>query len=89
MLISREWTAAVSGETFPVIDPVNGKSFLKVAAGDVADVDRAVSAARAPFERGDWPRMRPLDRKRLLLRLSDLMEANAQELAETGTGDDV
>ncbi|HNB42934.1 MAG TPA: aldehyde dehydrogenase family protein, partial [Burkholderiaceae bacterium] len=56
--------------------------FDRVPAGEATDIDRAVGAARRAFEQGDWPRMRPVDRERLLLRLAELVEAHAQELAE-------
>ena len=82
MLIGAEWQEAASGETLPVIDPASGEVFCRVPAGDAADIDRAVAAARHAFEAGEWSRMRPVDRERLLLRLADLVEANAQELAE-------
>jgi phenylacetaldehyde dehydrogenase len=45
-------------------------------------VARAVSAARAAFEKGPWADMLPADRERLLWRLSDLVEKHADELAE-------
>ena len=82
MLIGADWVGAASGETLAVIDPASGETFARVAAGDAADVDRAVAAARKAFEHGEWSRVRPVDRERLLLRLADLMEENAQELAE-------
>ncbi len=82
MLIGAEWQEAASGETLPVIDPASGEVFCRVPAGDAADIDRAVAAARHAFEAGEWSRMRPVDRERLLLKLADLVEAHAQELAE-------
>ena len=82
MLIGAEWVEAASGETLAVIDPANGEKFASVPAGGAADIDRAVAAARRAFESGDWPKMRPVDRERLLLKFADLVEANAQELAE-------
>ncbi len=82
MLIGSEWSEAVGGDWLDVIDPASGRTFARVPAGTAADIDRAVAAARRAFEQGEWPRMRPVDRERLLLRLADLVEANAQELAE-------
>ncbi|AYH44880.1 aldehyde dehydrogenase family protein [Azoarcus sp. DN11] len=82
MLIGPEWLEAASGETLAVIDPASGEKFSSVPAGGAADIDRAVAAARRAFESGDWPKMRPVDRERLLLKFADLVEANAQELAE-------
>jgi len=53
-----------------------------VPSSDAADIDRAVAAARAAFENPAWSGMRPADRERMLLRLADLVEAHADELAE-------
>ncbi|NTV11380.1 MAG: aldehyde dehydrogenase family protein [Zoogloea sp.] len=82
LLIGGGWCEAASGETLTVIDPATARAFAEVQAGGAEDVARAVAAARLAFESGDWPKMRPVDRERLLLRLADLVEANAQELAE-------
>ena len=82
MLIGGEWVDALAGQTLPVVDPANGETFCRVPAGEAADIDRAVTAASRAFESGDWPKMRPVDRERLLLKLADLLEANAQEFAE-------
>ncbi|MDD2669468.1 aldehyde dehydrogenase family protein [Zoogloea sp.] len=82
MLIGGEWVDALAGQTLPVVDPADGETFCRVPAGEAADIDRAVQAASRAFESGDWPKMRPVDRERLLLKLADLLEANAQEFAE-------
>jgi phenylacetaldehyde dehydrogenase len=82
LLIDGEWVEAVSGRTFEVRDPSSDAVIARVAEGDSADVDRAVRAARAAFESSDWSRMKPVDRERLLHRLADLIERNADELAE-------
>ncbi len=82
LLIDGEWVAAQSGKTFPVIDPATGIEVGAVAEGDAADVDKAARAARRAFESGDWPKMRPADRQRIILKLADLIDAHAQELAE-------
>jgi acyl-CoA reductase-like NAD-dependent aldehyde dehydrogenase len=50
-------------------------------------VDRAVRAARAAFESGPWPKMKPADRARVLHRLGDLILANADEIARLETLD--
>jgi phenylacetaldehyde dehydrogenase len=66
----------------PVIDPATGQEIASVADANASDVDRAVAAARAAFEKGPWADMLPADRERLLWRLSDLIDRNADELAE-------
>ena len=53
----------------------------QVAACDKEDVDAAVRSARKAFEGGAWSRMSPLNRKKVLLKFADLLEANAGELA--------
>jgi len=87
LLIGGRWLPARSGATFEVVDPATGKSFAKAAAGDVADVDAAVAAARAAFEGPAWSTATPSARARLLLKLADLIEANADELALLETQD--
>lgn len=87
MLIGGEWVEANAGGQLDVIDPATAEVFSRVPEGDATDIDRAVAAARRAFEEGAWPRARPVDRERLLLRLADLVEANAQELAEIETLD--
>ena len=82
LLINGEWVTAASGETFDAIDPATEGVICKLAAGDKEDIDRAVKAARKAFEDSAWSRMRPVERERLLLKLADLIEANAEELAQ-------
>ena len=82
LLIDGQWVAAASGETFDAIDPATESVICQLAAGDAHDVDRAVKAARRAFEDSAWSRARPVERERLLLKLADLIEANAEELAQ-------
>ena len=46
MLINGKWVDAVSGKTFPTYDPATGKEMARIAEGDAADVNLAVTAAR-------------------------------------------
>ncbi len=78
---------SASGATFECISPVDGRILARVAAGDAPDVDAAVASARAAFERGDWSRLAPKERKRILLRFADAIRAHAEELALTETLD--
>jgi phenylacetaldehyde dehydrogenase len=87
MLIGGEWCEARAGATFEVRNPATAAVIARVPAADAADIDRAVSAARATFDSGEWKAARPVDRERWLLRLAELVEANAQELAEIETLD--
>ncbi|BAK65626.1 NAD-dependent aldehyde dehydrogenase [Sphingobium sp. SYK-6] len=80
MLIGADWVEAASGETFETRNPSTGEVIAHVAAAGDADIDRAVAAARAAFE-GPWSKVKPAERANMLLRLADLIEANAEELA--------
>jgi phenylacetaldehyde dehydrogenase len=82
LLIGGEWVESGSQGRIPVVDPATGQQIASVADANAADVDRAVAAARAAFEKGPWADMLPGDRERLLWKLSDLIEQNADELAE-------
>lgn len=86
LLIGGRWVPASDGRRFDVEDPATGKVIATAAAGNTADVDAAVRAARAAFD-GPWSRMTPPQRTRLLLRLADLIEANAAEIALIETHD--
>jgi aldehyde dehydrogenase (NAD+) len=81
LLIENRWVESASGRTFPTINPATGEEICQVAEADAADVDLAVRAARNAFERGSWRRMPAAERGRLLNRLADLIEKNAEELA--------
>jgi gamma-glutamyl-gamma-aminobutyraldehyde dehydrogenase len=79
--IDGRFVDAVSGETFTTENPANGETIAEVASGGPEDIDRAVAAARRSFDDGRWSRMAPADRKTVLLRFADLIEANTDELA--------
>lgn len=72
---------ARSGERFETENPATGQLLAQVAAGDAADIDLAVRAARTAFDDGRWARQAPAERKETLLRLADLVAAHAEELA--------
>jgi aldehyde dehydrogenase (NAD+) len=86
LLINNRWVPSESGKTFPTINPSTGEEICQVAEADAADVDKAVTAARAAFE-GPWRKLRASERGRLLHRLADLIEKNADELARLETLD--
>src|SRR5262249_34836322 len=81
LFIGGEWVDSLSDQTFPVVNPATGETICRVAEAGPADVDRAVKAARKALESGPWGRMDAVDRGRLLFKLADLIEKNAEELA--------
>ena len=68
-----------SGLYFQTDNPFSGEVWANVARGTKADVDRAVEAAAAALP--VWNRMRPAERGKLMMRIADLVERDAQRLA--------
>jgi len=81
LLINNRWIESASGKTFPTINPSTGEEICQIAEADGADVESAVRAARAAFERGPWRKTMASERGRLLNRLADLIEKHTDELA--------
>src|SRR5258708_13347482 len=78
-LINGKWVDAVSGKTFPVYDPSTGDVMARVAEADAADVNLAVKAARKAFHEGPCPRMSPIERRRILWKVADLIEQHPEQ----------
>lgn len=83
MLINGRWVSAASGDTFPTFNPATGEVICQVPAGDQADIDAAVAAARRAFEAGPWRRMSPSERGKLIWKLADLLEKRTEDFART------
>ena len=79
--IGGRFVPAASGQTFADIAGRDGGHITDVAQGDVEDVGRAVKAARTAFDDRRWADQSPANRKRILLKLADLIRANRDELA--------
>ncbi len=79
--IGGQFCDAVSGATFPTTNPATGEVLAHLPACAAADVDLAVASARSAFESGCWSQQPPAVRKAVLLKLAELIEANARELA--------
>jgi len=82
LLIDGKWVDAQSGRTFPVYNPATGEVLDECAAGEKADIDLAVRAARHAFERGPWSRLTPGQRSQLIWKLADLIEEHLDEFAQ-------
>jgi gamma-glutamyl-gamma-aminobutyraldehyde dehydrogenase len=85
--IGGRWVAASEGGHREVLSPVDGAVLTQIAEGTPADMEAAISAARAAFEDGRWSRRSPAQRKKVLLKLADLIEKHALELAVLGVRD--
>ena len=87
LLINGQWVDAKSGKNFDVYDPATDGVIAQVAEGDAADVELAVTAARAAFDTGPWSKMTASERGRLIWKVGELVEENADELAALETID--
>jgi len=78
--IDGEFAEPLAGDTEPIVNPATGATIAYAPRSSAADVDRAVSAARAAFD--GWSVTTPGERALALLRLADAIEEHADELAE-------
>src|SRR5215831_18134479 len=87
LIINGAPVDAASGETYTTMNPATEEPICAVAKAGAEDVERAVKAARAAFDAGPWPRMKPAERQRILWRLGDLILEHGDELARLETLD--
>lgn len=83
--IDGKWHESRSSRLWPVVDPATGTTLAEIPLADAAEVDLAVRAARRAFDEGDWPRIDPLARGRLLHRLAARIREQAEQFALTDT----
>lgn len=84
VLVGGVWRPAQSGQHLQLINPSDGSLLASIARGQAADIDAAVRAAQAALDDpldGSWGRLSAAERGRLLLRMSELVLAHADELA--------
>jgi 4-(gamma-glutamylamino)butanal dehydrogenase len=81
LFIAGEYREAEGGERFEVINPATDRILVEASRAQERDVNTAVAVARTSFESGVWAEAAPAERKRVLLRLADLMEEHREELA--------
>ena len=76
--IGGESRAPKSGKYVELISPVTGLPFAEMPVSNESDVDDAVQVAAKAFSA--WKRTTPSQRSLALLKIADLLEANAEEL---------
>ena len=86
LLIDGKWEKG-EDEPLQVNSPIDGSLLTTVESASAADVARATAAARQAFEDGRWSRTSPAQRKAVLMKLADLIDKNALELAVLGVRD--
>lgn len=81
MLIGGSWVDSASGETRELRDPANGELVATVPESSREDARRAIDAARDAFDRGPWRKTAALDRAKLLFKLGEAVNREAETLA--------
>lgn len=81
LLIGGRQVAARSGQRFAVYDPATGEQIASAAQGDAADIHAAVEVARVAFG-GPWSKFTAAERSKVIWRLAELVDQNAQQLIE-------
>jgi acyl-CoA reductase-like NAD-dependent aldehyde dehydrogenase len=84
LFIDGKWVEG-GGKRFETHCPADGRLLATCEEADRGDIDKAVSAAWRAFE--TWKDVSPQERQRMLLKIADLMEANAEKLAMVETMD--
>ncbi|TAX63181.1 aldehyde dehydrogenase [Rhizobium ruizarguesonis] len=87
LLIDGKMCPAQSGETLDVFSPLDGTRLTTIADAGRDDVELACASGRTAFGSGAWSRAAPSLRKKVLLKLAELIERDALELAVLGVRD--
>jgi betaine-aldehyde dehydrogenase len=85
LFIGGEWVDPAGSEVIEVISPHTEEVVGKVPEATTADVDRAVAAARAAFDGGEWSLAKPEERIAAVQRFSDIYAARMMDLAQVIT----
>ena len=79
-------SSPADGQYFDNPSPIDGKNFIQAARGSKADIDKAVDAANAAYA-SHWSKVSVTERSNMLLKIADIIEANADRLAKIETVD--
>jgi betaine-aldehyde dehydrogenase len=85
MYVDGKWVGAERGEFYEVVNPATAQPLAQVPKAHAEDVNKAVDSAREAFDRGPWAKMAPYERARVLLKLADLLDESADEIAKMET----
>ena len=87
LYINGQWREGAAAQTMQTLNPATGKPWASFACASPADVDDAVNAAQAALFEGEWANLNATARGKLLYRLADLIDQNAEILGELETRD--
>jgi aldehyde dehydrogenase (NAD+) len=87
LFINGTWRDGSGGQVMETTNPATGQPWATFACADTRDVDDAVGSAHLALSRPEWRDMTQTARGKLLYRLADLIEANAEKLGRIETTD--
>ena len=87
LLIGENWVSSKSGKTQSIISPIDGKIISELQVANNLDVNEAVLSAREVFDKGHWSNMPPLNRKKIMLKIAEIIEERILELTVLGVRD--
>lgn len=79
MYIDGKWVDAEDGRNYVIANPATEEDVARAPDASVADVERAVAAARRAFDAGPWPRTPLAERVAMLHRIADIVERRKEE----------
>lgn len=82
MFIGGGWVDSASDVAVPVINPATETVIARVPQGSVTDIEKAIRSAKRAFDEGPWPRMRPTERSKLMLKMADAIERRKEEIIQ-------
>ena len=86
LVAQGEFVEPQDGAYFDNVSPIDGQTFIQAARGSAADIDAAVDAANSAFKT-HWKNASVTERSTVLLKIADIIEANADRLAKIETLD--
>ena len=85
MFLNGAWVESADGATREILNPANNEVLAVVTDGNERDAEMAIEHARKAFDEGPWPKMRAPERAGYLFKLADLIDRDADALAELET----
>lgn len=82
LYIDGKWVDSTNEDRITVDNPATEEKIGSVPDASVADVQRAIQAARVAFDEGPWPRMTPLERAAIIGKMADIMQRRRADLVE-------
>src|SRR3974390_1889854 len=85
MYLGGKWVESATRKTFKTFNPATAEVLAEVCEATEADVEQAVLFARQAFESGLWSKINPAEKAKILWKIADLIEKNADDLAALET----